>query len=139
VAGRRRAAKLFNSHGGKLSEKGMALQVALSQLRHSKEASVKKSDENQPVSINFVAVLYYLPPFLLKVCFIWINYYFLQPESRKPDLHFETATSTASLFSVDETELFNFSDEVSQNIFIITRRLLWYPRKLWKVQSKKSN
>ena len=36
-----------------------------------------------------------------------------QSESRKPGSHFETATSTASLFSVDEAELFNFSDEVS--------------------------
>ena len=32
----------------------MALQVALSQLRHSKEASVKRSDENQRVSILYM-------------------------------------------------------------------------------------
>ena len=32
-------------------DEGMALQVALSQLRHSKETNVKKSDENQRVSI----------------------------------------------------------------------------------------
>ena len=52
------------------------------------------------------------------MCFIWIINFFLflqpsLPESRKAGLRFETATSTASLFSVDEAELFNFSDEVS--------------------------
>ena len=34
-------------------------------------------------------------------------------ESRKPGSRFERIISTTSLFSVDEAELFNFSDEVS--------------------------
>ena len=56
-----------------------------------------------------------LIPIITRVCFIWIKLFVLclQPESRKPGSHFETATSTASLFSVDEAEFFNFSDEVS--------------------------
>ena len=40
----------------------MALQVALSQLRHSKETNVKKNDENQRVSVIFVTILYLLSP-----------------------------------------------------------------------------